>query len=1174
MAFTSISNNSSSLFDVSKNNLNFTEKSSEELNDLIKSLNILNPEELSQQDLSNILQRIDSYNGLFTTQQLENIDYKSFKNHVFFDSAVNKVTASFDRIQNIPYDKDELENIKYSNKTDGYTQYLLKNYFPKSKGFVDFKGSDFIVVFDEQGKILNDSKEKNTGTLNPLKSRFSFDFWINPKSSGFTDNQIVFSKIQYESSAIKNGFICFLSGTSSNCYINLKLYVDQKTFSSKTLIKTDEWQNIALNVNTNKKISFLINGNPVTDNEIISTTNEIGKKSFPLEFKNKNIPLALGGVFYVSGENILNTLESYTHFKGYIDEFRMFFKFRSKAIIKKEMRKNIFAQKGLKLYLRFNEPGGNYTNACLNIDYSGNKLHGLHYILNGSTLGILTDTTNYKINSNTPLSLEKLEDSPVLNSAFTEIITKRTALINLAKEYDKANPNLIFNLMPKHYFLSSSEFQNLPVYSNDDVYVSGNQISVNNLTVTSSNLTPSIPANSELVNIVLIWAKFFDKLKLYINSITNFLNVDYDSINKEKIVGMQIPILCKTYGIDFKEILPTITKAKLNKENLQFEDIISEVSIRKIQNILWQRFLINTQDFLRSKGTIKSIQSTFSAFGIDYSKFIDIKEYSFNNTITQDKNFKYEEKKYFSVDFSNRLNLNKIPDFTGITEGYSTNKLYLEINNIQTQSQNGLTDSDWSIEYYFNFNDTINKNKDLNQTKINQDFDSNIKFNDIQYLFVTSTESSSVNSSNLVVKYQRGNGKNTKLGNIIIDIQPISSSTAANQTLTLRNVNIFDFSKHLVITQSRNNNILSYKATISDVGNQISLKSSISASSEKTVANLSTLISNNEYTFKSNNLLNIRVGDFKYNTNNMLNSTISNNSIFEGQVLKIRLWSHKLSDQEISSHSKDIDNIGKKDLKPLDSLIADFKAKIDTSFSVVSGARQWTLRNINSNNSCKIYSKNLTYTNDLVIRSNSVICKNFNIKFDENNSNNKVNIISYESEENKKRTNNFNIFPSQELPIQFEADKTDRISIDMSIVKFINDDISKIVSSINDFTAKISNSTNIYEYQYKSIDEVRNYYFDKFSDSNFINYSSIGNIFKYFDNIMSSILYDIIPSRVRFEGFNYVYESHALERHKYEYKNKDSINTIVDNNNWSKFHFSRDTVLSRRSLSYNFNRRH
>ena len=66
------------------------------------------------------------------------------------------------------------------------------------------------------------------------------------------------------------------------------------------------------------------------------------------------------------------------------------------------MLKNIFAQKGLKLYLRFNEPGGNYTNACLNIDYSGNKLHGLHYVLNGSTLGILADTTNYKINSNTP----------------------------------------------------------------------------------------------------------------------------------------------------------------------------------------------------------------------------------------------------------------------------------------------------------------------------------------------------------------------------------------------------------------------------------------------------------------------------------------------------------------------------------------------------------------------------------------------------------------------------------------------------------------------------------------------------------------------------------------------------------------------------------------------------
>ena len=128
-----------------------------------------------------------------------------------------------------------------------------------------------------------------------------------------------------------------------------------------------------------------------------------------------------------------------------------------------------------------------------------------------------------------------------------------------------------------------------------------------------------------------------------------------------------------------------------------------------------------------------------------------------------------------------------------------------------------------------------------------------------------------------------------------------------------------------------------------------------------------------------------------------------------------------------------------------------------------------------------------------------------------------------------------------------------------------------MISDINKFTANISNSQSIFEYSYKNLESLRDKYFEKYSDDKIINYSSIGNIFKYFDNIMSSILYDIVPSRVRFEGFNYVYESHILERHKYEHKNKYSSDPIIDVDNYASF--SRDTISSRRSLNYNQNRR-
>jgi len=214
---------------------------------------------------------------------------------------------------------------------------------------------------------------------------------------------------------------------------------------------------------------------------------------------------------------------------------------------------------------------------------------------------------------------------------------------------------------------------------------------------------------------------------MYIGSITNLLNVDYDSFNNKNVIAMQIPILCKMYGFDFKEIFPTISKSKLNNLNLNYDDIVSEYSIRKIQNLLWQRFLINTQDFLKSKGTVRSIESTFNSFGIDYKKLIDIKEYSYNNIITQEKNFYLETIDTFSINFGNITSLTSSGNFSNVNEGPSNNKLFLEVPNIRSKQldqrlisdiiEKGLGKNDWSIELFFNFNDTVNKKRFINLIK-------------------------------------------------------------------------------------------------------------------------------------------------------------------------------------------------------------------------------------------------------------------------------------------------------------------------------------------------------------------------------------------------------------------------------------------------------------------------
>jgi hypothetical protein len=65
--------NNSSFFTPNKGSVNLDKKSTEDFFGILNSLNIIDPESLSKDDVSIILRRIDDYNGLFTTQQLKNM---------------------------------------------------------------------------------------------------------------------------------------------------------------------------------------------------------------------------------------------------------------------------------------------------------------------------------------------------------------------------------------------------------------------------------------------------------------------------------------------------------------------------------------------------------------------------------------------------------------------------------------------------------------------------------------------------------------------------------------------------------------------------------------------------------------------------------------------------------------------------------------------------------------------------------------------------------------------------------------------------------------------------------------------------------------------------------------------------------------------------------------------
>ena len=99
-------------------------------------------ETLFNEDKSEYFGRIDDYEGLFTTQQLVNVDFSKFENHVFFDSAVSKVHYAYRKILNeFPYDKTEYDVNQYFLSLDGFTKHIYDNHIPKNLGYLRFDTS-------------------------------------------------------------------------------------------------------------------------------------------------------------------------------------------------------------------------------------------------------------------------------------------------------------------------------------------------------------------------------------------------------------------------------------------------------------------------------------------------------------------------------------------------------------------------------------------------------------------------------------------------------------------------------------------------------------------------------------------------------------------------------------------------------------------------------------------------------------------------------------------------------------------------------------------------------------------------------------------------------------------------------------------------------------------------
>ena len=549
---------------------------------------------------------------LVSTQQLR-VDWSRFENHTFFHSAVANVNESFDKLVNFyPFDKSKKDVEQFEDQLTGYEKYIL-NKFPKNVGYLNFSGTSVgeslsngtqIVVKDRSGTSLKGISDKIDGApiLDPRRSPFSVEFFIKvPKQAN--DNQVIFQKKRTTSDNIT--IALSQSNSTSNCEVHFAITSGSNFVIVSGSVKKGEFSHVTAMYDrlSDQRCKLLV------DDIIHSSSQQLLFED--LHYNAVDLKIGAGDTVRL-GANVFTNIQT---FSGSLDDLRYFHSVDPVKDIKKRKYRSFYPSSTdptLKLYYRFNEPYGSYTGNNIVLDSSGNSLH--EKITNFSITNRLTSSDN-------PVKSENTSRNPVLFPTYTNVSTLNTTLLTSASNYDDYNPNLITNLIPKHYFQDASSY--------NDFNVELDKLG-SNFTDLSTNIPGSglseLPNTQMLIKLLLTYAKFYDELKLMIDGITSYRHVDYEEydttpdiflLEKAKLTNTTLPYLF-TSG----DVAQFILGLDLKNNKLQ-----SARSLNEVQNLIWRRILTEAPKMNLQKGTVDSIKSIFRSAGIEPDNILSFREY-------------------------------------------------------------------------------------------------------------------------------------------------------------------------------------------------------------------------------------------------------------------------------------------------------------------------------------------------------------------------------------------------------------------------------------------------------------------------------------------------------------------------------------------------------------------
>lgn len=423
----------------------------------------------------------------------------------------------------------------------------------------------------------------------------------------------------FENYPKRQGYVFFTTGSSADCFVHGVDYKNQINFGTSSVSvefvvqpninpspnayqyifdRTDATGNngLAIVFSGSKNIVFSLRSGSVHSNLSLNYNPYISSShnvAYVYDQPNQihyafvdNILLASASVssfdnifvnkqqFTIAASSISS---SYSYlFSGAIDDFR-FWNQNRKEFLSKTFYKSIYANHsgGLQLYYKFNEPT-EYGNKI--IDYSGNQIDGALSGAYSVSVNKISGTLGawFKDEGDVILSLSDSDVQSFLNQQLTSSVL-----------YDKSNRNCIFNLIPSFFIdEEDSEIQQ---------------------------------------RFLLLIARHYDKLKLYIEHLSSVYNTNVGDFNTTPDAFLNY--VATNYGIDIGSIYED---ADVN-QYFYGEDVLTTGSlatpIEQIRNQLKRNVLNNLIYLIKTKSTRESLLAAFRTLGID-NEAINVNEYS------------------------------------------------------------------------------------------------------------------------------------------------------------------------------------------------------------------------------------------------------------------------------------------------------------------------------------------------------------------------------------------------------------------------------------------------------------------------------------------------------------------------------------------------------------------